>query len=112
MVAHGRRVAAEDAVVEPLVVAEAEALLLERPLHVPVGLGDEHGVRVPGVTPKFRDHRGPEFLRWPLAAAFAPGPREHVVDHQHGHVAADPVAMAMSASVRAVAAGASPPRTR
>ena len=33
-------------VVEPLVVAVVEALLLQRPLEIPVGLGDEDEVRV------------------------------------------------------------------
>ena len=40
------RVIAKDPVVEPLVVAEVETLLLQLPLHVPVRLGDEHGLGV------------------------------------------------------------------
>ena len=39
----------DEPVVEPLVVAVVEALLLERPLHVPVRLGDEQ--RCPGARP-------------------------------------------------------------
>ena len=31
-------------VVEALVIAAVKSLLLERPLHVPVGLGDEHQI--------------------------------------------------------------------
>ena len=44
--AHGLGGLVDEPVVEALVVAEVEALLLQRPLHVPVGLGDEQEVRV------------------------------------------------------------------
>jgi hypothetical protein len=48
VVPDGGRVLADDPVMEPLVVAEVEAMLLKLPLLVPVGFGDHHGVRVPG----------------------------------------------------------------
>ena len=46
----GAGVLVHEPVVEPLVVAEVEALLLQRPLHVPVRLGDEHEVGVRGAA--------------------------------------------------------------
>ena len=82
---------ADDPVVEPLVVAEVESLLLQRPLEVPVGLGDEHGLRV--CAAQFGDDGRPELLGRLRPGPAAPGLGEDLVDHQHGHVAADPVAL-------------------
>ena len=82
---------ADEAIVEALVVAEVEALLLQRPLHVPVGLRDEHerGMRrVDG-----GDDRGPVVLRRGVTGPRAPGAREDFVGHQHRHVTADAVAL-------------------
>jgi len=68
--AHAHHVPADDPVIEPLVVAEVEALLLKRPFHIPVGLGDEHGLRV--LAAQARDDGRPE-----LPPPRAPG--------QYGH---------------------------
>ena len=46
VLAHRPRVPVAQAVVEPLVVGVVEALLLQRPLEVPVDLGHEAGTRV------------------------------------------------------------------
>ena len=82
---------AREAVVEPLVVAGVEALLLERPLEIPVGLGEEEeaGMRLTDG----RDHRRPVFLVRRRADARAPRPLEDVVQHEHRHVAAHAVAL-------------------
>ena len=59
-------------VVEALVVAEVEALLLERPLHVPVGLGDEQ--RGPGCAALTRAISGGQYS----SAGAAPARSPHV----------------------------------
>ena len=46
VLAHRARRAGAQAIVEALVVGEVEPLLLQRPLEVPVGLGDEQELRV------------------------------------------------------------------
>ena len=78
-------------IVEALVVAVVEALLLERPLHVPVRLGDEDEVGTIGLHG--RDHRRPVVVLGSRAGALPPGPLEDVVRHEHRHVAADAVAL-------------------
>ena len=50
-----------DSVVEPLVVAEVEALVLQLRLHVPVRLRDQHGVGMLRV--ESADHVRPELAR-------------------------------------------------
>ena len=60
VVPDGGGVLAQDPVIEPLVVAEVEALLLKLPLHVPVGLGDHHRLRMPGA--QLAEHGRPELL--------------------------------------------------
>ena len=82
----------DEAVVEPLVVAVVEALLLERPLEVPVRLGRRR--RSPGwrlLTA--RDHARPVVVGRPRPGALAPRALEDVVHHQHRHVAAHAVAL-------------------
>ena len=89
----GRRTADEE-VVQPLVVAGIEALVEQHRLEVPVGLGPEHEVRAD--RSRRTDHRRP------VAAAsvgcrasrrtIAPRAVEHVVEHQHRHVTAQPIA--------------------
>ena len=91
VVADGGRVLLDDPVIQPLVVAEVEALLLEFRLHVPVRLGDEHDLRV--LPAQLADHGRPEFLGRRGPGAGAPGLGEDVVDHEHGHVAPDAVAL-------------------
>ena len=78
-------------VVQALVVTEAEAVLLERPLEIPVGLGKEDEARVPGGDS--RNHGVPVLPGRPRAGALAPRALEDVVQHQHRHVAADSVAL-------------------
>jgi hypothetical protein len=79
-------VSVAQAIVESLVVGVIEPLLLERPFEVPVDLGHE------GEAGSVLAHSpcgvGPEGLR-----ANIPRPFEHVGEHQHGHVAADAVAL-------------------
>ena len=85
-----------EAVVEPLVVAVVEALLLERPLQIPVRLGDEHEAGAIGLDRA--DQRGPVLVRRPRRRASTPRPLEHVVRHEHRHVAAHAVALARESS--------------
>ena len=81
----------EEPVVEALVVAVVEALLLERVLEIPVGLGQED--EVGAALPHGPDHGRPVVLLRPLARPTAPGALEDVVHHQHRHIAADTVAL-------------------
>ena len=78
-------------VVEFLVVAEVEALLLQLPLQVPVGLGDELELRP--LRLDRRDERRPVVVGRPCSGPRAPGALEDRVQHEHGHVAADAVAL-------------------
>jgi hypothetical protein len=64
-----------------------EAELLQAPLEIPVHLGDEHELGVPG------DRRRPELLVGHRVGTPVPGAGEHLVEEQHGHVAADRVAV-------------------
>ena len=71
--AHRRRVLVREPVVEPLVVAVVEALLLQRVLHVPVGLGDEDQVvvrspRARTPSPAARGARCARRPRWSSAS--------------------------------------------
>ena len=89
----GAASAVDEPVVEPLVVAEVEALLLQLPLHVPVRLGDEqHG---PGCRARTRPmHLRPELRRpAPARPARPRSARTRRLSHQHRHVAADAVAL-------------------
>ena len=83
-------VAVREAVVEALVVAVVEALLLECPLEIPVGLGDEDEVRM--VAPHRANHGGP-VVGVRLRACARPTCARSVAHHQHGHVAANAVAL-------------------
>ena len=91
MQAHALRALVLQTVVQPLVVAEIEAVLLQLPLHVPVGFGNEQEVRV-GALDR-RNHVVPVLGRGSVPGAAAPGPLEHVVQQQHRHVAANAVAL-------------------
>src|SRR5262249_942647 len=85
------------AIVEALVVGVIEPLLLECPLQVPVCLGHEQEARLPpahvldGRRPEWRVDRRTAVAR---KRAIAPGARDDVGQDQHGHVAADAVALA------------------
>ena len=95
VVAHGRRRLVEETVVEPLVVAVVEAELQQLPLEVPVGLGGEQHLRVDGSDggDDLRPVLAPGHRTWSVS----PCPSEHVVEHQHGHVA--PHAIGQAADV-------------
>ena len=85
MPAHRGRVLVREPVVEALVVTEVEALLHERELHVPVGLGD------PGEVVADAGHHLRPVLRG--GRLERPRAREDLVGHQHRHVAAHAVAL-------------------
>ena len=78
-------------VVEALVVAVVESLLLQRPLAIPVGLRDEDEVGMDVLDD--RDRRRPVLVSGPRPATCAPRALEDVVHHQHRHVAAHAVAL-------------------
>ena len=86
-----RRVAGAQPVVVPLVVGVIEALLLERPLQVPVRLGDED--EVGPAAPDRAGHRRPVVAFGTRTCSLAPGALEDLVQHQHRHVATDAVAL-------------------
>src|SRR5580692_1994521 len=79
------------AIVEPLVVTEVEPLLLQLPLQVPVGLGNEAEVRMRSLDGW--DHVTP-ILGWrPLPCTTAPSTFEDLVEQKHGHVATDAITL-------------------
>ena len=80
------RVPLAQPVVQPLVVRVVEPLLLQRPFEIPVDLG--HEAEAGHVFSHARGGSRPERLR-----AEAPRSLEDVGQHQHGHVAADAVAL-------------------
>jgi hypothetical protein len=86
------RVALAEEVVQLLVVDEVEAFLVQPVLQPPVRLGEEQEARL--AREHGRDRRPPEALQRRLRpqAAF-PCPRKDVRQHEHGHVAADAVAL-------------------
>jgi len=86
MLAHRPGMTFAQAIVQPLVVRVVEPLLLQRPLEVPVDLGHEAEVRRPFANSLCRSR--PEGLSLDV-----PGALKHVGQHQHGHVAADAVAL-------------------
>ena len=84
-------VVAAQAVVDALVVGQVEALQQQLGLEVPVGLGHEQEAGVLGLDRP--DQARPVLLgRW-RPHARAPGAGEDRVEHQHGHVAAQAVAL-------------------
>ena len=94
------------AVVQALVIAEIEPLLLELPLEVPVSLGHEKEVGVESLDG--RDHFNPILRCRPLTGAVAPGPFKNVVSQEHGHVAAHAVGLAGDIRKGLIAACRSP----
>ena len=87
VLAHGPSVLLSQSVVQALVVGVVEALLLQRPFHVPVDLGHEQEVRM------FPSH-GLGRLRPEGIGPDAPGAFEHSGHDEHGHVAAHAIALA------------------
>ena len=88
---HGLGAVVDQPVVQALVVAVVEPLLLERVLEVPVRLRHEDEVAV--IRLDRRDRGGPVLVRRAGAGSLAPRPLEDVVQHQHRHVAANTVAL-------------------
>src|SRR3954449_2935161 len=80
------------AIVEFLVVAEVEALLLKFPFKVPVCFSDEQEPRVRRLDGG--DHISPILSRWPGSAARCPCTLEDIVNEQHCHVATNAIALA------------------
>ncbi len=87
MVANHSRITAAQPVIQALVVAVIEALLLQGPFHVPIGLGHKGEVQV--LLAHGGDRLRPERFR-----THSPGAFKDFGQQQHGHVAAHAVAFA------------------
>src|SRR5215510_7864975 len=87
MLAHLPGVTLAEAIVQSLVVGVIETLLLQCPFQVPVNLGHEAETR--NALPNELGCLRPE-----ERSALAPGSFEDIWLHEHGHVAAHPVALA------------------
>src|SRR5215207_5496834 len=81
----------QDSVVQSLVVAVVEALLLQRPLQIPISLGEEQEFRI-GLADG-GDHRRPIVRLWRGTDAITPGSCEDIIHDQHRHIATDTVAL-------------------
>ena len=79
------------AIVEPLVVAEIKALLLQLPFQVPIGFSDEAEVRVSMLDR--RNHVNPILRRRCRSCATTPGAYENGIQEQHRHIATHAVAL-------------------
>src|SRR5688572_31159223 len=84
------RVVVSETVVQPLVVAVVEALLLKLPLQIPVSLRDEEKLRMRLLQRGY--DIAPVFRRGRSTCAAAPRALEDRADEQHRHVAAYAVA--------------------
>src|SRR6516165_384552 len=91
MQAHGLGFSMFQAIVEPLVVAKIESLLLELPFEIPICLRNKKKARM-GLF-----HRGndlaPVVRRRARPGAVAPGSLEYGIEEQHRHVASHAVAL-------------------
>src|SRR5215469_11343027 len=85
VIANGPRVTFAQTIVKTFVVGVIEALLLELPFQVPVGLGHKEEAGLPRTSS--RDRFGPERF-----GALAPGSLEDVGENQHRHIAAHTLA--------------------
>jgi hypothetical protein len=74
---------ANDSVVEPLVITEVEPVFLQIPLHVPIGFGDQHCVRVSSAHAS--DYFRPELMHRLSTGSTGPRLGEDLVGHQHRH---------------------------
>ena len=96
MTAHGAGILSTQAVVEALVVREVEALLLERPLEIPVRLGHEHELGA-ALTDVLDGHRPERIVdeQAPVAGTRPVAPRavDDLGQDEHGHVAPHAVAL-------------------
>ena len=82
-------------IIKPLVVAEVESPLLQLPLQVPVGLSDKAKARMRSLD---RGNYIVPIFGWrPLRRSALPGAFEDLVQHKHGHVAADAVTLRRNA---------------
>src|SRR5438270_8536719 len=85
-------------VIELFVIAEVEALLLQFPLQVPISFSHKKKPRT-GFFDR-GDEINPILRRRALARAAAPSTFENLIEHQHGHVATDAVALGCNAGDR------------
>src|SRR5580692_9470429 len=83
------------AIIEPLVVAEVEPMVLQLPLQIPVSFGDKAESRI--VFLHSSDDVIP-ILGWrTLPCTTCPGPFEDLIQQEHCHVAADAVTLSRDA---------------
>ncbi|MCU0573683.1 MAG: hypothetical protein MUC41_11905 [Syntrophobacteraceae bacterium] len=87
MIVDRSREALRQPVVKPFIIAEIKAFLLQRPLAVPVDLGQKEAVRL--VLSNGPYGFGPEGSR-----PHSPGSLENIRQYQHGHITPDPVTAA------------------
>src|SRR5258706_5655133 len=92
MKADALRIAMLQPIVELLVITEVEALLLKLPLQIPISFGDEDEIRMRFLYDG--NQISPVLRCRPWTRAAAPGPLEDRVQQEHGHVAADSIALA------------------
>src|SRR5260370_3436217 len=78
-------------VIEFLVVAEIKALLLQFPLKVPVGFGDEPELSVLSLDRGY--HRPPVIVTWFFSCTSPPGTLKDIVQQEHCHVAPDAITL-------------------
>src|SRR4029450_809457 len=81
----------QNSVVQSLVVAVIEALLLQRPLKIPISLGEEQESRMR--LADGGDHCRPIVRLWRGTDAITPGSGKNVTHDQHRHIATDTVAL-------------------
>src|SRR5512132_578198 len=81
----------QNPVVQTLVVAVVEALLLQRPLQIPISLGEEQESRIRLADRRY--HCRPILRLWRGTDAITPGSGEDVIHDQHRHVATHTVAL-------------------
>src|SRR4029453_14890158 len=81
----------QNPVVQSLVVAVVEALLLQRPLQIPISFSEEQESRIG--LPDRGDHCPPIVRLWRGTDAITPGSFEYVIHDQHRHIATDTVAL-------------------
>jgi len=91
MQAHGFGVVVNQSVIQPLVIAVVEALLLQLPLKAPVCLGHEQGVGI--FFARRLDYFLPVLCPGPRSGALPPGLLEYSIYQEHGHVTAHAVAL-------------------
>src|SRR4249920_718807 len=99
MESHLLRGAMLQPIVQPLVVAVVEPLLLKFPLEIPVCFCDEQDPWMSLADSS--DELDPIFPPWFLARTGSPRPLEDGIHHEHGHIASHPVALVGNGEHRA-----------